>query len=109
LSVWPILAVPGVRHAVAGAKTVVVSPLFGGKALKGPADRVMRSLGLPPGNAGVLAAYDGLIDRLVIDRGDAGEADGLAGSGVAVSVLDTRIAAPAAAASFAEKLLETTS
>jgi LPPG:FO 2-phospho-L-lactate transferase len=109
LSVWPILAVPGVRHAVAGAKTVVVSPLFGGKALKGPADRVMRSLGLPPGNAGVLAAYDGLVDRLVIDRGDAGEADGLAGSGVAVSVLDTRIAAPAAAASFAEKLLETTS
>ncbi len=109
LSVWPILAVPGVRKAVARAATVVVSPLFGGKALKGPADRVMASLGLPPGNTGVLAAYEGLVDRLVIDRGDAAEADRLAASGTAISVLDTRIADPAAAASFAEKLLEAAS
>ena len=69
LSIWPILAVPGVRAAVAGADRVVaVSPLFGGKALKGPADRVMASLGLPAGNAGVLAAYEGLLTDLVVDQ-----------------------------------------
>jgi len=44
--------------------------LFGGRALKGPADRVMAALGLPSGNAGVLAAYDGLLTDLVVDEGD---------------------------------------
>jgi LPPG:FO 2-phospho-L-lactate transferase len=104
LSVWPILAVPGVREAVAGADRVIaVSPLFGGKALKGPADRVMASLGLPAGSAGVAAAYEGLLSDLVIDAGDAGEA-GLVGP--TVHVTSTRIAEPEQAARFARWLLE---
>ena len=72
LSIWPILAVESVRAAVARHRAVVaVSPLFGGKPLKGPADRVMASLGLPRGNRGVAEAYEGLIDALVVDSGDA--------------------------------------
>jgi LPPG:FO 2-phospho-L-lactate transferase len=103
LSVWPILAVPGVREAVEAADRVVaVSPLFGGKALKGPADRVMASLGLPPGNQGVAAAYQGLLTDLVIDQADAGDEI----DGVKVHAMDTRIADPAAAASFAARVLE---
>ena len=103
LSIWPILAVPGLREAVAAAERVIaVSPLFGGKALKGPADRVMASLGLPPGNRGVAEAYDGLITDLVIDQSDA--ADRI--EGVTVHAMDTRIADPDAAAAFAARVLE---
>ena len=106
LSVWPVLAVPGLRAAVAKAPRVIaVSPLFAGRALKGPADRVMDGIGLPPGNAGVIAAYDGLLTDLVVDRGDGADV-ALAGEGLAVHVLDTRIAEPAAAARFATALLE---
>lgn len=70
LSIWPILAVDGVRDAVAAAHVMAVSPLIGGKALKGPAAEVMGSLGLPSGTAGVIAAYDGLLDDLVVDASD---------------------------------------
>lgn len=71
LSIWPILAVDEIRTAVASHRSVTaVSPLIGGVTVKGPADRVMVSLGLSPGNAGVAEAYEGLIDRLVIDSSD---------------------------------------
>jgi hypothetical protein len=50
----------------------------------------MSSLGLPPGNAGVLAAYEGLISDLVIDSGDAGDAADLARGDVSIHVTDTR-------------------
>jgi LPPG:FO 2-phospho-L-lactate transferase len=104
LSVWPILAVPGITEAVASANRVIaVSPLFGGKALKGPADRVMAGLGLPPGNAGVLAAYRGLLTDLVVDEGDRNDATL---PGVRVHVADTLITDPERATSFARWLLE---
>ncbi|MEN8234702.1 MAG: 2-phospho-L-lactate transferase [Actinomycetota bacterium] len=74
LSIYPILAVPGVRKAISDkARVIAVSPLFGGQALKGPAHEVMASLGLPPGTDGIVAAYDGLITDLVIDAGDAAD------------------------------------
>lgn len=107
LSIWPILSVPGIRAAVARHRRVVaISPLFGGKALKGPADRVMRSLGLPPGNAGVLAAYEGLLSDLVVDIDDSGDADLLAGGGVEIHAADTRIGTADAGKRFAAWLLE---
>ncbi len=107
LSVWPILAVRGIANAVAQSKRVVaVSPLFGGRALKGPADRVVESLGLPKGNAGVIAAYDGLLDDIVIDVADGNDRKHLADHGVSVQVGDTRIAEPAAATEFAQWLME---
>lgn len=71
LSVWPILAISEVRKAVASHPNVTaISPLIGGKALKGPADRVMASLGLPPGNLGVAAAYEDVLNRLIVDSVD---------------------------------------
>ena len=106
LSVWPILAVPGVREAVAAAPRVIaISPLFQGAALKGPADRVLRSLGLPAGNAGVLAAYDGLITDLVVDGGDEGDVTTLAGD-VTIHATDTRIPTREASARLARHLLD---
>lgn len=103
LSIWPILAIDLIRSAVSEhPKVVAVSPLFDGKALKGPTDRVMRSLGLPPGNQGVAAAYAGVIDELVVDVGDAGDA-GLID--IPTRTLDTRIGDPDAAGRFARRLL----
>ena len=75
------------------------------EALKGPADRVMATLGLPPGNAGVLAAYEGLLTDLVVDQADAADVAALAAAGVRLHATDTRIAAPEAAARFAQWLM----
>lgn len=105
LSIWPILAVPDLGGVVASAKRVVaVSPLFDGKALKGPADRVMASLGLAEGTYGILEAYRGIVTDLVVDRVDAADA-GLA-EDVRIHALDTRIAEPEAAARFAGEVLD---
>ena len=104
LSIWPILAVPAIRSALAAAgRVVAVSPLFGGKALKGPAARVMADLGLAGGNQGVADAYRDLLTHLVVDISDADES---LDTDAAVHALDTRIADPAAAAEFARALLE---
>ncbi len=105
LSIWPVLAVPGIREAVAAAPRVVaVSPLFSGKALKGPADRVMSSLGLPPGNAGVLEAYRGVLTDLIVDESDSADL-ALASADVEIHAADTRIGEPDAAARFTDWLL----
>lgn len=104
LSIWPMLAVPGIRQAVQSHPAVTaVSPLIGGKTVKGPADRVMSSLGLGTGNGAVLASYDGLIHRLVIDQTDAAEADRL--PGVELRVTETLIVERAQAARLAGELL----
>ena len=72
LSIAPILAIEGVREVVAGhPHRLAVSPLIGGAAVKGPADKVMISLGYRPGNQGVADFYLGLVDLLVIHSADA--------------------------------------
>ena len=104
LSIWPILAIREIHDAVlAHPRVIAVSPLFGGKALKGPADRVMATLGLPAGTAGVLAAYRALLSDLIVDTGDA--AENVDAGSVTVHALDTRIAEPDAAERFARKIL----
>ena len=72
VSIGPILAVPGIREAVATSPAVRigVSPLIGGKALKGPADKMLSSLGHEVSSVGVARIYAGLLDVLVIDEQD---------------------------------------
>ena len=107
LSIWPILAVKEIASAIeASGRVIAVSPLFGGRALKGPTDRVIASLGLPGGNAGVIAAYAGLLHDLIIDTGDAHERAELGELGVKIHIGDTRIADPAAAWTFADWLVD---
>lgn len=104
LSIWPILAVTDVQRAIETHPSVTaVSPLIGGKTVKGPADRVMASLGLPPGNQGVAAAYEGLIDRLVIHETDGDDAVSM--DGIEVIVTDTLIKEPEAAARLATRII----
>lgn len=107
LSIWPILSVPGVADAMVAAPRVLgVSPLFGGRALKGPAHAVLRSLGMSAGNRGVLEAYSGLLHDFVIDLGDAPDRSRLNGLGVRIHVRDTRIAELSAARDFAGWMVE---
>ena len=107
LSIWPILAVPEIAEVVEAAPRVLaISPLFGGKALKGPTDRVLFSLGLPDGNEGVVSAYAGLISDLVIDQSDAAERGKLTNLGVGVHVRNTRFPDLATARQFGEWLID---
>ena len=79
LSVGPILAVGGIRAALESRRVpcVGVSPLVGGRAVKGPADRMLARLAGGTGPAAVAACYPGLIDALVVDEADAADLDGL--------------------------------
>ncbi len=72
ISIGPILAVPGMREAIAAspAPVVAVSPYVAGEVVKGPTDRFMRALGRPTTAAGVASLYAGLIDGMVVDEGD---------------------------------------
>jgi LPPG:FO 2-phospho-L-lactate transferase len=104
LSIWPILAVEQIGAAVRRhPRVVAVSPLIGGRALKGPADMVLYDLGLGSGTGGVLAAYQGMIDTMIVDRED--EADTGEIDGVKVAALDTRISDPKPAADLARAIL----
>jgi len=79
VSIGPILAVPEVRAALAMRRVpcVAVSPLIGGRAVKGPADRMLGRLAGGTSPQHVAQQYHGLIDALVVDREDAHDLDGL--------------------------------
>ena len=70
VSVFPILAVPGIREALEPKRVAAVSPLIGGKALRGPLAEMMASLGYEPTARGVARLYDSLIERFVADPMD---------------------------------------
>ncbi len=72
ISIGPILAVPGLREAIASsaAPVVAVSPLVGGKVVKGPTEKFLRAEGKPVSAAGVAELYNGLLDGMVVDVGD---------------------------------------
>jgi len=79
VSIAPILALAKVRTALAERRVpcVAVSPLIGGRAVKGPADRMLARLAGGTSAAHVASTYSGLIDALVVDEADAGSLDGL--------------------------------
>ena len=91
LSIDPILAVGGVRERVgsfAGPR-VVVSPIVGGAAIRGPAAKMMRELGHPVSSVGVARKYTGLCDHFILDNTDAGEAAEIEALGMQAHVTNT--------------------
>ena len=72
VSIGPILAVPGIRQALVEtpAPVAAISPIVGGKALKGPADRMMAGLGLVVSARGVAELYKDFLDIMVLDSAD---------------------------------------
>ena len=94
VSVEPILAVPGMRDAISearqrGVPVAAVSPIIGGRALKGPADRMLVSLGREASAVGVARGYAGLADVFVLDAVDAGLAQEVEALGIRAVVTDT--------------------
>lgn len=91
VSIGPILAVPGFREALAASRAVkiAVSPIVGGKALKGPADRMLAEQGMEVSAYGVATGYVGLLDGMTIDTLDAADAPRIEALGMAAQVAQT--------------------
>ncbi|HXF51860.1 MAG TPA: 2-phospho-L-lactate transferase [Dehalococcoidia bacterium] len=96
VSIGPILAVSGVREALreTAAPVVAVSPIVGGRTLKGPADRMLRALGHEPSPAAVAALYADFLDALIVDRVDAHLCERVEAQGVRTVVADTVMRGP---------------
>jgi LPPG:FO 2-phospho-L-lactate transferase len=88
LSIDPILSLPRVRDALRAcrAPVVAVSPIIGGKAVKGPTAKIMAELGLPIGAAAVARHYEDILDVFIADEADANEIEDL---GIPVSLART--------------------
>jgi LPPG:FO 2-phospho-L-lactate transferase len=115
VSIGPILAVPGLRDAVLASRAVKVgvSPIVGGRALKGPADRMLTSLGHKSSALGVARIYRDLLDVLVIDEIDRDLAPQVTNLGLQAAVAQTimgdrqdreRLAAEVLAAAATERV-----
>lgn len=112
VSVGPMLAVPGLLAEIAAARgrgvpVVGVSGIVGGKALRGPADRMLTSLGHEPSALGVARLYAdaGLVNAFVIDRADETLSDEIRGLGLRVTVTNTIIIDTASRATLAREML----
>ena len=108
LSVAPLLAIPGLRRALAeaDAPVVAISPIIGGAAVKGPTAKLMRELGLKVSAGAVAAYYGGLLDGMVIDKNDIEEFTGIvhARADILMATLDDKIRVARAALDLAKSL-----
>lgn len=106
VSVAPILALPGVRDALAAHPSVVaVTPIVRGAPLKGPADRLLAGLGIEVSASGVARLYSGWCDLFVVDASDAPEAEPTEAAEMDAVILDTVMSDRAASGRLAESLL----
>jgi LPPG:FO 2-phospho-L-lactate transferase len=111
VSIGPIVAVAGLRDRIVAARTrrvpvVAVSGIVGGKALKGPADRMMASLGHETSALGVAALYADLVEGFVLDTVDASLEPAIRALGMRTLVTDTIMADDAGKVRLAETVLE---
>ena len=107
VSVDPILGVAGVREAIvsSSASVVCMSPIIGGKALKGPAANMLQRAGVEVSAAGVSAYYGDLVDVMVIDTQDAALEGTIREQGHDVIVLDTIMGDRADRARLAQEIM----
>ncbi len=103
VSIDPVLAVPGVRSALERRfeSVVAVSPIIGGRALKGPADRMLRELGFDSSVLGVATWYAGLAGCLIVDETDRDLVDRVSAPGLSAVVTKTIMSEPGVAARLA--------
>jgi len=105
VSIGPILALPGVREAVAARPSAAVSPIVAGRALRGPADRMLGSLGHEVSALGVARLYAGLVQRFVLDEADADLAPAIEALGMRAEVVPTIMRSDADRARLAEAII----
>ncbi len=104
VSIQPVLAVPAIEAAVRARRSqnVAVSPIVGGRALKGPADRMLRELGEQATVVGVARRYQALAATMVIDETDAESAGEIEDLGMRVIAVPTVMSEPGVARALAE-------
>jgi LPPG:FO 2-phospho-L-lactate transferase len=107
ISIGPILAVPGIREVLVARRdrVVGVSPIIGGRPVKGPADRLMAPLGIDVSSVGVAREYQEFCSVLVIDTLDARDARRIEALGVRPVVTDTLMRDARVAAALARETL----
>ena len=107
VSIGPILAISEILSAVQSRResTVAISPIIGGLALKGPADRLMRELGHEPSVVGVAHLYKDFAGTLVIDNADEDRRKDVEALGMRCVVTDTVMSSSAISASLASTVL----
>lgn len=107
LSVAPILAIPGVRDAIADrhAPRVAVSPSVGGAAVRGPAGKIMQELGADVSAVGVAREYREICDVLVLDSQDADLVEAVGAEGVEAAVMPTIMQTDEDKVQLAERVL----
>lgn len=110
VSIGPILAVAGVRAALreGGAPIVGISPIIGGAPVKGPADRLLRGIGVEVSARGVARHYLDVLDGIVIDRRDAAQRAEIEALGLACEITETLMRTPEIAAALAQTCLAMT-
>lgn len=108
VSIGTILAVPGIREALRAtpAPVVGISPVVGGRVIRGMADRLLPVVGAEVSARGVATHYGDLLDAFVIDRADAADRDAIAASGIRCVATDTLMDDPEVAAALARTCLE---
>lgn len=89
VSIQPILAVTGLRSALEAKKIAAVSPIVGGRAIKGPAAKMYRELGIQPSAKAVAQQYEGLLNGFVLDKEDAQLEEGIRRLNMQTLVTDT--------------------
>ncbi len=105
VSLGPILRLPGVRERIAARRAVAVTPIVGGQALKGPAAKMLRELGMEVSPVAVARAYAGLLWGFVLDAQDAALEPEVRALGVQVLVTDTIMRSDAQRAELARAVL----
>ena len=105
VSIGPILALRGVREAVAARPNAAVSPIVAGRALRGPADRMLGSLGHEVSALGVARLYLGIVQRFVLDEADADLAPAIEALGMRVELLPTVMRSDGDRARLAEAII----
>ncbi|MCC6389311.1 MAG: 2-phospho-L-lactate transferase [Bryobacterales bacterium] len=108
ISIGPILAVPGIRRALRRRKcpAAAISPIIGGRALKGPAADMMRGMGMEVSALGVARMYRGLVDMFVLDRADKRLAPEVEKLGMRAVVTNTIMTGPAQKKALARTVLK---
>jgi len=89
VSIDPILSLPGVRERIQARPSLAVSPIIGGAAVKGPAAKMMREIGIEPSAREVARHYAGLARGIVIDTADASEKAAIEAMGMRVRVANS--------------------
>jgi LPPG:FO 2-phospho-L-lactate transferase len=103
LSIGPMLAIPSLAAALrsVAVPVVAISPIVAGRAIKGPAARIMADLGVPVSAIGIAEYYRGVAGGLILDHADAGLAPAVGASGLAAGITGTLMIDTAAATALA--------